>query len=953
MVRHPHKSPLAAMPVHRLVFGLQAMSCAAFLTAGASARAQEVASDTAGSEPAAIEELVVTGTRIRGVSAVGSQVLGIDAQEIRESGRANTVDLLRSVPQITNLGFDESRTNGAQRAIANLTGGSSINLRGLGAEATLVLVDGRRPLPGGGEGRWFDPNSIPSIALGRVEVVPDGSSAIYGSDAMTGVVNLITRRDFSGAETVLRYGDADGFDEKQAQALFGHDFNGRGNLLAAFEYYDRGNLTTADRPELYNDAGALAVPAFPLNFGPAAAPVAGFTDPNGNGILDPGEQTGSPVARQSNWLNVDALPKQRRRSAFISGDLNLTDAFRLYGEGYYSKRDFERNRTALTFTGTVPAANPYNRTGAPVAVNYSFINDLGPQTETGDQEVYQAVTGAAFNVGNRWAGDLFVSYGKVDDFRSRSGTHTTALAAAVNSASTTTAFNPFSNGTNGYASADVRRTVLDSIATFSNLNPTVRLLDTQLKFDGPLFALPAGDVRVAVGAERQDLKREQVELTNNVPSPNVSVVRTVVSPTVDREVTSAFAEIYVPIVGEDQSLPFVRTLSLAIAGRYDKYQDDQSNPGAKLLDTDTTNPKLGLTWVPVNGLTVRGTFGTSFRAPSLGDYSFGAPTRTAAAPISAAVAAAYGVPAQPLATNIQGGHTLGLTPEKSRTVSFGVDLAPPSLPGFNVTATYYKIKFTDQIAIPADTGSLQSTGVVNALVGATSSKVLPGLGFVIFNPTTAQLQAYLAHGGLATAHIGPPDATLYGSGSAPGPGQTNPVYVLIDSLSNNTGVLETDGIDFSIRYSLETGLGTWTFADTLTYVLKYDQALVSALPLSDFVNQVNFPLQFQTRAHVGWNRGHWSVNAFVNYQNAYDNGSGAARVGIGSYTTVDGNLTWNSGELGNEWLSDLSVSLHALNLLDEEPPFARVTQGAAIQNFDSQNASPVGRLLALQVSKRW
>ena len=115
----------------------------------------------------------------------------------------------------------------------------------------------------------------------------------------------------------------------------------------------------------------------------------------------------------------------------------------------------------------------------------------------------------------------------------------------------------------------------------------------------------------------------------------MSVVRTVVSPTVDREVTSAFAEIFVPIIGEDQALPFVRSLSLAIAGRYDKYQDDQSSPGAKLLDTDTTNPKLGLTWVPVNGLTVRGTFGTSFRAPSLGDYSFGAPTRTAASPVSA------------------------------------------------------------------------------------------------------------------------------------------------------------------------------------------------------------------------------------------------------------------------------------------------------------------------------
>jgi iron complex outermembrane receptor protein len=933
---------------YRLSVGLSAIIAAGAVDSSANAA----------EEADALEEIVVTGTQIRGVTAVGSQVIGIGAVEIRESGRASTLDMLRSVPQITNLGFDESRTSGSQRAVANLTGGSAINLRGLGAEATLVLVDGRRPLPGGGEARWFDPNSIPSIALQRVEVVPDGSSAIYGSDAMTGVVNLITRRNYDGAETLLRYGGADGFDEVQAQQIIGKTFD-RGSVMGAFEYYDRGNLSTADRTDLFNDAGSQAVAAYPLNFGPAAAPTSGFVDTDNDGFLDPGEQTGRPVVRQSNWRGADALPEQERRSAFLYGEFEITAALKIFGEGYYSKREFDRARAAATLSTSVPATNPYNLTGAPVTINYSWINDLGSLHDFGEQEVWQTVAGATLDMGPKWAANFYASYGEIEDARFRTGVNNAAIAAAVNSTSTATALNPFSNGTNGYPSATVRQSVLDTIGAKDFLKPSVNLFETQLKVDGPLFSLPGGEVALAVGVQRQQLARTQVSIANST-TPNVSTFRTIYSPKLEREVNSFFAELYVPIVGDGNALPAVRSLSLSLAGRYDDYKDEQVSPAIDILDTDTTNPKFGITWQPLDGLKVRGSYGTSFRAPALGDYSYGAPTRIGTVQVSAPVAAAYSapglpIPAQPLSVNIQGGHTLGLTPEEARTWTVGLEFTPEGMDGLELSATYYNIRFEDQIAIPADTSSLQSLAYVNALVGSTSSLVLPGRGLAIFNPTTAQVQAYLAHGGAATAHISTvPEATLYGTGSAPGAGQTNPVYVLIDSLSNNTGILETDGIDFSVRYRWQSSWGNWTVGDTLTYVLSYDQALVSTSPLTDFLGQINFPLKFQTRAHLGWNLDNWSANAFVNYQDSYDNTAFRPTVKVDSFTTVDLTVAWDSGDLGaGNWLSNMVISLNGLNILDEEPPFARFAQGPAIQNFDSQNASAVGRFMALQVTKKW
>src|SRR5262249_12368650 len=155
-------------------------------------------------------------------------------------------DLARALPQVINLGADESRLGGAQDGAANTTRISGINLRGIGNEATLLLINGRRLAPAGVIKSLYDPNVIPASAVERLEVVVDGASAIYGSDAVAGVVNIITRRNFSGAETTLRYGMADGTNQKIASQNFGLTWEG-GGLFGAFEHNERDNLPGTDR----------------------------------------------------------------------------------------------------------------------------------------------------------------------------------------------------------------------------------------------------------------------------------------------------------------------------------------------------------------------------------------------------------------------------------------------------------------------------------------------------------------------------------------------------------------------------------------------------------------------------------------------------------------------------------------------------------------------------------
>jgi hypothetical protein len=194
----------------------------------------ESAQDAPGDrEGAGGEDILVTGTRIRGRAPVGAQVISIDRKAIEQSGRGTVQSLLQTIPQNFGGGPGET-TNGVARGNADLNGtyGSGVNLRGLGVSSTLVLLNGERPPMAGLAGVFTDLSMIPLSAVERIELLADGASALYGSDAVAGVVNIVPRDRFTGLETSARYGRADGLNEIQFSGIAGLGWSSGHAVLA-------------------------------------------------------------------------------------------------------------------------------------------------------------------------------------------------------------------------------------------------------------------------------------------------------------------------------------------------------------------------------------------------------------------------------------------------------------------------------------------------------------------------------------------------------------------------------------------------------------------------------------------------------------------------------------------------------------------------------------------------
>jgi iron complex outermembrane recepter protein len=252
--------------------------------------------------------IVVTGSHIRGAGPVGSQVLTFDRDDIDIKGYSTIPQFIQSLPQNFNGGISESTSQLSSTGAGNLNDGTGINLRGLGNVSTLVLLNGQRLAPSGLNGSFADISMIPLSAIERVEVLTDGASAIYGSDAVGGVVNFIMRKDYDGAETRIRYGGATGggLEEVLVGQTFGKVWE-KGHGLISYEYSYRDRLDAKDR-SFTKDALA----------------------PN------------------------DLLPEQERNNLFLTGGHNLTKELEVFTTVYYNQRSSERNQF---LTPIVPSTN--------------------------------------------------------------------------------------------------------------------------------------------------------------------------------------------------------------------------------------------------------------------------------------------------------------------------------------------------------------------------------------------------------------------------------------------------------------------------------------------------------------------------------------------------------------------------------------------------------------------
>jgi len=880
-----------------------------------SSETRATGTDPAGTVPLSqIEEVVVTGSHIRGVPPIGVETVSISRHDIERSGYATVQDVFRTLPQNFGGGPGETTQTVNTNPGFNDVYGSSLNLRGLGADATLTLLDGRR-MASSGRGTFVDVSGIPLNMVDRIEVVPDGASSTYGSDAVGGVANVILKRNFSGAETSVRYGALAGRDAPEIQAgqTLGMTWDS-GQVLLGYEFYKRDSLPTSAR-RYTSDSDLTSLGG--SNFGSTQSNPGNITRVGTTNVVlaIPVGQNGTTLSESqllagvTNSQNVreftDLLPEQKRHGAVLSVSQYFGSAAKAYADILFSRRNFSvrDNRAGLTLN--IPETNAYRVLNSlfpgqgSLRMAYNPTADLGPLETNGNTRAYTAVAGVNVHLGASWEADLYVSDAGVREKSFASDViDTTALSAALAGATMATAFNPFADGSNTDA------TVLAGILGSSGVRIDTGIRAYNVKSDGDLFALPAGEVKLALGGE---LREE--ELTFRTSTTSAVGVTTIDSGGIApgrRKARAGFIEAFVPLVGEANAVSGVRRLELTLSGREEHY-DDAGN---------SFNPKVGLEYVPIRVLTFRGSYGRSFKAPLLKDTHSGVLGQVAAIPVSIDPFATGGSTTV-LAT---AGGRRDLEPEKANTWSAGIRIEPVKL--IHVDATLWHVDFKDRIATPGG-GSLAEV--------FANPQLYPGI--VIRDPSQEQVDQVLST-----------VTTLFGTRPAPGT-----VEAIADLSLTNLASVRIKGVDLNCGYDLETPVGQFHFTADSTYFSSYMLKSTETSPAASGIDKIGSPVKWKARTGLAWSHVGFGASAYVNYVDGYKDTLSIPVRAVDSWTTVDLQLSYRAPEASGR-LSGTSLSLSAINLLNESPPFANNAQGFG---FDPTNANPLGRMLAVDVVHRW
>ncbi len=872
----------------------------------AHAQTAPAAGAPAASTSQSIQEVVVTGSRIRGAAPVGSTVQAITRQEITVLGAQSTTEILQTIPQVLNYGITASNRlqNGGSN---NVTWGSSINIRGIGPFATLTLVDGHRVNPQGTTGFAVDPSIIPTLGLERVEVVADGASAIYGSDAIAGVANLILRRNVEGLETSAQYGTADSYNEHLFGAIAGHRWS-TGQLTVAWENGYNSNLPGTSRPfadevTAYQNGRNLTTQCNPgtITVGGQtyAVPAGGLTAANASALA------AGTSNKCDNLKQQDLLPEQNRNSADFTFNQTVNDWVSIFADGIYSRRTFAQHLQPVGANLTVPSTNPYFVTpigvsAASETVGYSFAKDFNVPPNNGYSETYSATLGFDVKLPYSWKfeGDYMV--GRDSDLNQQWGSvNNAALTTALKSTNPATAFNPFAVNGNP---ATVLQPVLVNLTYQSGLT---YLQTFEAKADGPLFSLPGGEVRGAIGYEGQRFIVTQNTETGTTLGHTGNMAHRY------RQVDSFYAEALFPFVGDGNALPGVRRLTLDVAGRSDRYSDVGS----------TANPKVGVNWSPVDDVTVHGSYGTSFRAPTISQiygntnalFVQNYPDPTLNGAIRTGVTLSGGNPS--------------LKPETATTWSIGADYTPKQLPNSKFSVTYWSVDYENQV-----TNYLSNLNILG------QESLFAGTGIIVRNPSAAFVQQLLATYPVAAGVV------------------PNPVTLFVDGRNFNLGKSLTQGLDFDFSYKMPTDhYGDFGVGLIGTYLTGYKFAITASAPQVNLLNTIQNPIRFRSRGNVNWQKDGFGATLFVNYINAYTNNLATPTQTVAGYTTVDLHLSYNTLEsTSSRWLNNIRIGLDVTNLFDARPPFVNLASSAnGTGGYDANLTNPIGRLAGLSISKKW
>ena len=887
------------------------------------------------------ERVEITGSSIKRIDAeTALPVQVLNREDIARTGASDAEQLLKMVSATSSAGSSPIASSGAGGGQSGNNGTSLISLRGLGSARTLVLINGRRSAPAGGSSA-VDIATIPVASIERVEILKDGASAIYGSDAVAGVVNFILRRDFTGIELSASIGQPTrdgGGSEKKAAIFAGFgDFDSKGysgTISASFSRVNpifgnsrsfASNLNVEEQLDKTSNTafpanvrlpnGQLRNPNYPDNCAPS------FVSP-----LQPG------ICRYDNAPYIALQPKTELLSAGAGGRFRLGMAAELYAEGNLTRNNtLDTTQHVLINGAALPAGHPYiatltnlintqygslpaaqlaqlrsliggawaflppsspyyptafaatnGLTGQPLVLLFRSIPTGTRKTENITDNT-RLVTGVRGSIA-AWDYDagLLYSQNKITTNLTQGWVETDKYLKLVNSG----VINPFGTTTSQAA--------LDQ-AMGSNYNgfwnrTTTSIKGVDAKASRELFKLPGGMMGLALGAE---FRKESLDLApsdanaqflvSGFGAPGVPIKA-------DRNVTSGYAEI---------SAPILKGLEADAAVRYDNYQRVGS----------TVNPKASLKWTASENVLLRASAGSGFRAPTLVDlYSPEARgiTTNGQRDLIRCPAGTTGLQDCSNQFVTIGGGNPQLKPEKSESYTLGIVIEPVKDTSFGIDT--YQVKIRDVIR--------------NALSTAT----------ILGDP--ARYAAYIQRGA--------PDGNASGQG---------PITGILQGLTN-LGKIVVEGIDVDVKTRLNLSEGNRiSLRLNGTYVSKYDVQNIDGTYTSSINNPaavgIGVVLRWRHTLGAVWEAGPWSVGFSENYQVGYrDLRTSLQTVAttptprqVGSYETYDAQASYSG-------VKNLKLTLGVKNLFDTNPPYTNYGAGF-VGSYDLSYTDVRGRFVYL------
>ena len=978
----------------RLLQGTAIIGLAAIWATSAAAQSQP-SGNTQVAET--VETVTVTGTSIRGIVApVGDNVITVDRDTIEATGANDVQQLLTTVPAVTGFGNPGQGGFGS----ADGSGTNAPTIHSLGASAsnsTLILVDSHRIPLSGLAHSLADPSTIPAIALQRVEVLADGASSIYGSDAVAGVINFITRRNYEGAETDVEYGSGLEYNQFTASQIIGTRWE-HGSFMAAYQYASNSQLLGSDR-YFVNDNQTFRGLSDLGNFASDPATIASssssavFPYPYTAGTGITNTQTNAPYGQTR---NAALLPSENRNAAlaYITEDLNdwLTVSAQLNYSNRVDNAAVSRNTGTTGVTATVygpgsgathaSQVNPFyvavpgSTTGIEtIRIDFNPILGRGAFTKSGTQVAYAAPE-MDIKLGGDWLAQIQGMSGATSSWSHTVGQVCAtcaylALNGTTNSGGSLTASSmpvvlgttdlttrtplTTSNALNVWGAAgsaaaggaDTSAAVLKQLTDNNSISQTNQNMnDLNVKVGGTLLSDWAGDIKTSFGAEYRNYGIYQYAISNNSAGPS-STTSSDFSAKFGRYLYAVYAEFFVPLVSPQMGIPLVQSMDIDVSGRYDHYNDVG----------DTKNPKIGIDWDVIDGLKARASYSTSFVAPALTSTGGIAGLTTESAVTygngtggPATVPAGYAnngggnstIPAGFCAA----GCTVGNATNQGVTVSGpgGATVKPEQGTTYSAGVDFDAGKFWN--VLHGLTGNV--TYWQDKLVGAITSPVMTldtqitALNKnLIIDPTDAQI------------------AAAYASGVRVSAVPSGPITFLQYYVQQNAFNLWANGVDFSINYSFQPAdnWGLFNLGFDGSEKLRFDQqgggfggAIVSNLNKN--ANTTFSSLAFLGRGSLGWQMDSFSAAAFVNWTQSYYQPTTSvpftAYYKVPAYVTMDMTLSYGLPDGLFPFSGGTQLYVTAHDLFNQAPPPYNVAAG-----YDSSDASPLGRLVLVGLRKKW